>query len=68
MLTDEEHAELIAALRELQARITMRGAPSTALWTAIRALETSWVRVRELERMLAEAEARCANPPPDSLY
>jgi hypothetical protein len=48
-MDQEEHNQLIEALRAHHDRVIMRGPPSTAVHSAIRALETMYVRIKELE-------------------
>jgi len=66
-MDQEEHNQLIEALRAHHDRVIMRGPPSTAVHSAIRALETMYVRIRELEAENKRLKQR-AGSEPDSLY
>lgn len=66
-MDQEEHNQLIEALRAHHDRVIMRGPPSTAVHSAIRALETMYVRIKELEAENKRLKQR-AGSEPDSLY
>ena len=66
-MDQEEHNQLIEALRAHHDRVIMRGPPSTAVHSAIRALETMYVRIKELEAENKRLKQR-AGSKPDSLY
>jgi len=66
-MNEEEHADVIDSLRLHHDRVVMRGPPSTAVLRAIRALETMYVRIKELEAENKKLK-QLTHQAPDSLY